>query len=44
MKIEKILVFLLLSAMAITCRPKQDKVTKILEDNVAGVLQKIMNS
>jgi len=44
MKIRNILVFLLLSTMAISCQSKQDKVKKILEGNVAGVLQKIMNS
>jgi hypothetical protein len=38
MKIRKILVFLLLSAMAITCRPKQDKVEKIQEDKVEVII------
>ena len=38
MKIRKILVFLLLSAMTITCRPKQDKVEKIQEDNVEVII------
>jgi len=37
-KIRNILVFLLLSAMAIACRPKQDKVTKIQEDKVEVII------
>jgi hypothetical protein len=37
-KIRKTLVFLLLSAMTITCRPKQDKVEKIQEDKVEVII------
>jgi hypothetical protein len=38
MKIRIILVFLLLSATAIACRPKQDQVTKIQENNVDVII------
>jgi len=41
MKIKKILVFLLLPAMAIAFRPIQDKVKKILEDNVEVILNHV---
>jgi hypothetical protein len=42
MKIRNILVFLLLSAISIICRPKQDRVTKIHEDKIEVIINHLV--